>query len=64
MKGFWSLWVGFGVLGFRVLSPMGPADIGALKCLRKVPRLPCTQRLQNPLIKEYTLNHIRVPIMI
>ena len=24
----------------------------------------CTQSLQNPLIKEYTLNHIRDPIII
>ena len=49
--------LGIRVLGFTSLwSHMG------LRAVAIGP--PRTQSLQNPLIKEYTLNHIRDPIMI
>ena len=47
-----------------------PLDFGRLYSLdssvsgSKVDTFTVTQRLQNPLIKEYTLNHIRDPIII
>ena len=45
------------VLGFRVQGTLWPASPTAVKNAR-------TQRLQYPLLKEYTLNYIRDPTII
>ena len=60
LRGFEVSWV---VLLSEILNLTHSGPFTSFR-LWNIPKPPTTQRLQNPLIKEYSLNHIRDPTII